>query len=1347
MAQVTVTGSINVDSLNWRNNDFLIVNNGATVTINTNQVKYWQGVNVNNGILQIENTSSTTPLRFLMGRAAGATPNIISGSAGLGIINITGSWIYLNTGSGLPNQSMSQPYTDFVPAVWVETRSGSGDFEPWFNITSQIGESLQYFKKDLEFAYTGSTGKFFIQQSINEPYPATFTGSISSSATTLVQSGVQLLYTSSIYFGNNINGNVLSPGARVRIPNIMVTDVSALNILGTTSANSANFLGAAGCVYRFNTVLFDESYGNFTQPQVLEMRNCGWAEYPLISECYSLTIDNVALSSHPIRRTFGVSTGWITRDLRWGTQCAWSYISNASINNLYICNHGPNLLFSNQNTATAATTANTPLYLSYTNNLSVNNLKVFQPYRAKSFQYGLTLNYVNNSSFNNIETYGGDFFNIQNSNNNTFTGITASIGFQGETPSFTTAWRIGIDPNTNDQLVLGKKYYIKTRAYRSWQDPTGSYPLNNVYFNQTGSEFVDSIQYSFTPYTASRNDVSYRNHPDYFGVIPAVPGARHAQPTSSLVWIQRAPAIGYEIYRSSSAGFTQRDSTSLVYSSSTVATVTFNDTSSASKPMLFDTPYYYVLRKYDQGGIWSESGEQEMIPQSIPSASNYIIQSNAFTDTIWTKASLVATADQKLGPNDVPIATSAAPTSDSLMFSTPSSSIVNRASASIVAGAPYVFSVYLSSLTSSVSMSISASSGGNVYSSSYVLNQRWIRATLPFIPGNTTASVGIFGNGQVPARTLVYAHGAQINTGSNVTPYVATTTAPTTQRPAAVELTAVRPWSRGVNGSGVEVTFAAAPAGTLWWELHMSTASNFTPSTNTVRATSWPIGAGNTIYLTNASNNTFTGLNQLSKCGYGCTGIGVLTMVNASSNNRFLNFDLDYNYSATDLITVNTLANNNFIHNWRVNNYRNYIATNYPIIAVNNAQGLVLQNVYFNNADVPLAPTNVNLDVQYKNVTVGNGRPGTTVSTYTLAGSTTDQSPLAYNQVYDTIFNEWTWNPPSGSMHLAFNASAKTPSPYVITGSLYFSNTGRLYFNSTGSIEYEWPWRIYGVSGFRPNHMLDAGITTSVATNPNAILPTVFCNSVDLGSFSFNAISLYKEIAFQTGSGVYGPYTEMTSSNPIYLSSSFNPSVGFKMKVKLTARPVMNYSRPVGNFVIGEYITGSTSLAKAKVINTESGSIVLGELTGSFLNLEQLTSSSSPRASVYATGSVEFLGTGTVLMPQPTSYINAMQWYTVVNTASLYPISTPTLTLTGLASGSTRVALITQTGSVILDDQNVIEDTYTYTYDYFTPTPVYIVIQNMGYEYLRLTSTLTENDLTIPVKQTIDRNYSNVAGP
>ena len=49
MAAQTITTNTNVDVIDFRSNDTLVINNGATVTVNTNQTKFWSGITINNG--------------------------------------------------------------------------------------------------------------------------------------------------------------------------------------------------------------------------------------------------------------------------------------------------------------------------------------------------------------------------------------------------------------------------------------------------------------------------------------------------------------------------------------------------------------------------------------------------------------------------------------------------------------------------------------------------------------------------------------------------------------------------------------------------------------------------------------------------------------------------------------------------------------------------------------------------------------------------------------------------------------------------------------------------------------------------------------------------------------------------------------------------------------------------------------------------------------------------------------------------------------------------------------------------------------------------------------------------
>jgi hypothetical protein len=92
-------------------------------------------------------------------------------------------------------------------------------------------------------------------------------------------------------------------------------------------------------------------------------------------------------------------------------------------------------------------------------------------------------------------------------------------------------------------------------------------------------------------------------------------------------------------------------------------------------------------------------------------------------------------------------------------------------------------------------------------------------------------------------------------------------------------------------------------------------------------------------------------------------------------------------------------------------------------------------------------------------------------------------------------------------------------------------------------------------------------------------------------------------------------------------------------------------------------------------------------------------------------------------------------------------------------SGS-EVQIVTQDalddGSVTSDEDlwheesvNTIDDptrpTYksTYVYNYTADIPIYVYIHKLGYEWLRVTDTLTNENKSVPVSQKVDRVESN----
>lgn len=160
MAVITVTANTNVDDLSaYRGNDTLVINNGAVVTVNTWQDKFWSGITINNGKLRIENTSTTNVIRFSTGRASGVAAPAITPANGLGSIEISGNWIEIGTGNGLTGQTFTAPYTDHIAALWVETFAGSNEYEIWTNVIARYGYVTKHLYEGLE---SYGAGKFAV---------------------------------------------------------------------------------------------------------------------------------------------------------------------------------------------------------------------------------------------------------------------------------------------------------------------------------------------------------------------------------------------------------------------------------------------------------------------------------------------------------------------------------------------------------------------------------------------------------------------------------------------------------------------------------------------------------------------------------------------------------------------------------------------------------------------------------------------------------------------------------------------------------------------------------------------------------------------------------------------------------------------------------------------------------------------------------------------------------------------------------------------------------------------------------------------------------------------------------
>ena len=1469
--------------IEWSSGDTLTINNGSTITVNSDQARFWKTVTINDGKLLVTNSSTSSPIAFAMGRNSGATVNSIVPSSGLGTVEITGNWIEIGTGNGSSNQTMTLPYRNFCPCVWVETGSGTGVYEVWNNVTGSysgmptlLGDGLSGVSKD-------QRGKFFTQDADTTVYgtvvkygPISLSGgssTVSKFVTVTSTSGVlpgaaitgtgiaantvvdrvisatvlklNQVTTSSagpntytvynpyysqtsttIRFGDGVNGNVVPNGAKVRVPNIVIDDYTPASLQTSSLVLSANILLTSGGNLTVDKAIFSESYNNLTQAKICSLKNCGFAIIPLIAETYSLIIQSVGIGLHPDSLFYG-SSAWQIRRGRFGNNATWSYISEASITDLSI-------VVSNPQAITGNVAVSGILTVSFTQDAVFDKVRIFCIHPTKSSSFGLYLSdSVFNCTFSDLEIYGCATTNLIRSNGNVFDGITTSQGmFYGRT-SYASGTRFGYNPATGDKLVDGTKYYFKVRTFKDWTNR---------------DSYIESRTVSATPYIGPDNF-----HPFNFGVVNTGSGA------NTLTWTQRAPSastVVYEIYRGTSAGFSTRDATTRLYQNGTAATVSAVDNGGLllAAPTNGNT-YYYVLRKYnvriaggtgsgsggsttvttsgnfnsvvsitnckgksgkniiiatgsnfDTSGVivgmpvsgtgvpanttvasvdsyyqitlsnnltqdilgvslsfglvagmyvfgtnigqnaqiqsvdsnssmtvtvanagsvsgtlnfaWgTESAEQECYTQgTATSVTNLCLQSDDFSNASWTKTSVTITANLDIAPTQLYFGTAITNTADRAVASAGGATITQAITTSV--GVQYTFSVYVRSDIATPQTAVAGSISFGTATQSFTTSLEWQRISVTFTATgvSTTATITITNNGS----SMILAS-ACVNTGSSAIAYVATTT--TTASGGATEPTLLQVWSKGNSGEedNQGIAFTGAIATGLWHEIYIGTSSGFTPSVENRIAIHYGVSTVMQI-LANSNENIFRDLTEI---GGGLT-TSLITLT-TSSNNKFIGYDVgfDYGSSATgSIITLSNLCNDNFIYDWDARNIFNATATIYPfggtLGTTNNNSGLILQNIRSNSYSIPL--NNNYSGTICKGVSGAAFSPLSGTATTSTIVTTTDGITNSYTTIYDTIFNELYQGETKGALSIVFNASSLDSLPYeIISGSPKFSNTGRLYFETAGdSIAYTWPHKIYGISAFR-------GLMYKA-------------NGVDLGNDVTTLFGLKVEYSINTGSG-YSAYLEATPEN---LSAESLPDAdeGFYLKIKLTATTYMKYASYSSRFVIGETITGGTSGATAVVDDEEPGSstittgtLRISSVTGSFIPGELIKSGVTTRATNTATN-------GFALGPSFTSYIDGLMIFTTVDKTAKYPETNPSITLTGLETDS-KITFVRVSDNVSLGGTSSSGTSYTFTYDYFTDVAVNIVIQNYGYLHLIIPYVLTEDSATIPVQQVIDRNYLN----
>ncbi len=899
----------------WNSNDTLVITNNATVTVNTDQGKFWNVITLTNGKLAITNSSTSTGIRFTMGRVTGAAAASITPGSGIGDIEITGNWIELGTGDGTSGQTMTAPFSDYIATLWVETASGSGVYEMWLNATGAYGDTAPTLKNGLAAVGKEERGKFFIQQAASAAYgptvinstdgslaqklitatsstglypgasvfgpgipantvvnrvisstqielnantttevspdwtgvafgnstyvavsgtysnvaatssdgatwtkrtlpfvadwtaitygsvsglfvavashgvygvgycatspdgvtwtqralPAvqswksvatngtsfvavgstaadaattigaysadgiTWTASTMSSAiwrsvnygagaanryvavssttlsnwdadgtgtwtnggamtsanylsiawngtrffavsgssavsmystdatswttgavlanstsrgvawdgtnfvivsttnsvntsrtpngstavtnttmaaanannwwaicangTTLVavsnssnlrsaaitstnsgagwtlQTGTPMdvsltcfnpyvsQLTDTVEFGDNINGNKVPNGAKVRCPNIMFTSAVPANIQTASRLVGANMVMSAGGTLTASICLFDESYNTFTQAEAISLTNVGFSLPPVLTECYGVSMNSVGFALEPVRRYYQFSAtigsnGWFSRDTRYGqgSTNAWNYINDAVITDLNMAIGQPFALVLSSGTGTVSA-PNAALTITNTENSTWTNIRFYGLGIVRNFQAALSLTSLfNNNTITNLESYCMSPFFLGVSNDNVITNIQFSEDMFNGMKNFTTAARIGNDPIAEAHLLDDTKYYLKIRTFKDWTD-------------RSSTSYAESRVYSATPY------LGYKYHPQSMSAYNSGPRA------VTLTWVRREPTsatVSYTIFRGTSPGFT-RDASSRIFYTPTSTVVTYTN--------------------------------------------------------------------------------------------------------------------------------------------------------------------------------------------------------------------------------------------------------------------------------------------------------------------------------------------------------------------------------------------------------------------------------------------------------------------------------------------------------------------------------------------------------------------------------------------------------------------------------------------------------------------------------------------------------------------------------------------------------------------------------------------------
>jgi hypothetical protein len=1171
-----------------------------------------------------------------------------------------------------------------------------------------------------------------------------------TASTSLTQtSNDTALFGTTITFGDGTFGLKVPTGAKVLVPNIVIEDRSSwTTYTDGTIARKASFTMSGGGKFIASWCNFSNSYINGAQAQQLTLNNCALSIAPDISECYDLSIDNVGIGPG-ITWPF-YSSGWTdTSQVQGSNTKTWSQITGAVINKLYYCIRLQQAVGNNSGNLTPN------LNINFSDNVTLTNSCFYVMWRHRQNCYALRFSFSNNCVLNNNDIFGGGLVFVTSSNNTvTNTRYSAAIGNFGATNNTRTS--IMYDPATGERLVNNTPYYVKVLTQAT--SHVFGYDADQKGFT------LNPRVYSATPY------LEPVNHPYWFS----------ATPTNNAVvlkWPRREPAptsgTRYEIYRSTTSG-----SLGSIITGGTISTLQatavsntdiymelVNDTTAVN-----GTTYYYTLRKYDSPGVFTDSAQQIATPAAITATQNICLYSQDFSNAAWTKNTVTVTTNVDRAPAGA-IWSSGTGDADQLAPTSANSSVTQVITAT--AGQTYTFSVYMrlgavTTANPSTALNLEITDNATVpltTTQSCTVERGWRRywVTHTVGTGGTNITVRIGGSSTWATGETIVAADAQVVVGSSPGPVVGVTSASAVTETLLDLSTSVTTGSTANEGGiaavslsqGTEIitTFGSTEAGKgaqPWREIHLGTSPGFTPSLRTLvwhnfySANVAEVGA-NAIRFTGGSNsnvvNTFT---SYGRCGTN----EYFFYLDSSSNNQFINCTFNAAGGLTRCVQVlNTAtANSNFFHDIEFNGLPQYPRRNnatYTLFdTTNNSGGYTLQNVRSNTGYTYPHATNW-LNTAYKGVFGSLTLPLMNTTSVLLDPSTANTVTIDnnYTTVYDYIFNELYESSTTGNLTILCNASSKASPPYsILAGSPTFLNNGQLLFGTAGdSIEWTWPNRILGVSGFRSVELgSPTGASVYLGGGPSSA-PLGDATGSD-GVKRLGAINI--EYSLDTGSG-YGAYKRLNNTN--LLGETVSATAGFGLKIRMTAMRTIPFTGQTSAFVLGETINGQTSGATAVideiVDNGTTGHLWVSSVTGNWGASENIRSGVTVRAVTVASPNQ--------ILPIQNQAVNntlvsALRIFTNVDQTAKYFAVVETLTLTGVIPG-TEIHVYRESDEVELGGtESLVGSTFTLDYGWASDFDVFITLIKPGYKWLRIDNqTLTASGLTIPVFQTVDRDYNN----